>query len=355
VNTSKQMKMHDARFLAQQIVFGPMTFQAVRCMLAFGLLQAVDEASPGGAALDTLISKCARSRYAISTLLEVGVCAGIFELRDGRYHATKVGQCFLYDSMTRVNADFVHDVCYQGMFYLRESFENGLPEGLRVFGDWPTVYAGLSSLPPEVQQSWFAFDHFYSDHAFNDVIKIIMSKNPGRVVDIGCNTGKFETAFIGAGFRGEMILADLPQQLRIAEDNMKQNGYERHCVFYPVDVLDDSSVLPAAPDAVLMSQFLDCFSEEQIVSILRKAAAVMTDNSRLYILEPFWDNHAFAIARHTLTHTSLYFTAIANGKSKMYSVDEMKACADRAGLMVENIYENIGSHEHTLLECVKKI
>ena len=37
-------------------------------------------------------------------------------------------------------------------------------------------------------------------------------------------------------------------------------------------------------DAVWMSQFLDCFSEEQIVSILRRAAKVMDSGSRLYIM-----------------------------------------------------------------------
>ena len=36
-------------------------------------------------------------------------------------------------------------------------------------------------------------------------------------------------------------------------------------------------------DVIWMSQFLDCFSEEEVTSICRRAAQSMDDNSRLYI------------------------------------------------------------------------
>ena len=62
--------------------------------------------------------------------------------------------------------DFVHDVCYKGLFHLEESIETGKPAGLKELGDWPTVYEGLSQLPPDIQKSWFAFDHFFSDMLF---------------------------------------------------------------------------------------------------------------------------------------------------------------------------------------------
>lgn len=39
----------------------------------------------------------------------------------------------------------------------------GLPAGLAEHGPWRTVYEGLSALPSDVKEAWFAFDHFYSD------------------------------------------------------------------------------------------------------------------------------------------------------------------------------------------------
>ncbi|MDR0953532.1 MAG: methyltransferase domain-containing protein [Elusimicrobiota bacterium] len=349
---SKKMKMVDAKSLAQRIAFAPLTFQAVRAMLEFGLIKIIDDAT-GGLTLQEIEAKCPQTHYTISTLLEVGLFTDIFELEDGRYKTTKIAQCFLYDTMTKVNMNFVQDVCYQGGFYLKESFENAKPQGLKVFGNWPTVYEGLSSLPEKVKESWFAFDHFYSDNAFVDVIKIILAKNPKSVFDIGCNTGKFEKAFFASGYSGVLTLIDLPQQLAVAKENMIKNGYEAKCIFYPADVLKAQTKLPPNPDAVLMSQFLDCFSAAQIVSIIKKAASVMGPNSRLYILEPFWDKQRFEAAKLSLTHTSLYFTAIANGVSKMYCSAEMTSFVEAGGLKVIKTHDNIGAHEYTLLECAK--
>ncbi|WP_428898326.1 Methyltransferase domain-containing protein [Parelusimicrobium proximum] len=347
---SKNMKMTDAKSLAQRIAFAPLTFQAVRAMLELGILKAVDD-SEGGADVKEIMEKTAQNYYTVTTLLEVGLFTDIFEEKDGRYTATKVAQCFLYDEMTKVNTDFVHDVCYEGGYYLKESFEKGKPEGLKVFGPWKTVYEGLSKLPERVQKSWFAFDHFYSDNAFADVIKIINSRSPKRVFDVGCNTGKFELAFLSSGFKGEMVLLDLPGQLSKAEQNLKAAGHGAQCTFCPVDVLKEETKFPGNADGILMSQFLDCFSREEIISILKKGARSMHADSRLYILEPFWDDQRFSAAKLSLTHTSLYFTCIANGNSKMYSAGEMEDCVRQAGLEIAASHKNIGSHEYTLLEC----
>ena len=43
-----------------------------------------------------------------------------------------------------------------------------------------------------------------------------------------------------------------------------------------------------------------------------------------------------------LTMTSLYFTAMANGNSKMYHTEDMQSCIQRAGLYVETIHDHLG-------------
>ncbi len=349
----KKMKMVEAKSLAQKIAFAPFSFQAIKTMVDLGILKLIDESLPDGISVEDIEKKLNLNHYTVSTLLEVGTFSEVVELKDNKYNITKIGQCFLYDTMTKVNFNFVNDVCYQGMFYLKDSFVNSKPEGLKCFGNWKTIYEGLSSLPEDVKKSWFDFDHFYSDNSFEQVIKIILESNPKRVFDIGCNTGKFETAMFKNGYTGKMVMIDLQKQLDMAKQNMEKINKVKHCEFFPTNILDASLGLPNNPDVVLMSQFLDCFSLEEIVSILKKVKNVMLSETKVFILEPFWDKQKFEAAKLSLTHISLYFTALANGNSKMYSCNEMLECINKAGLRLSKKHENIGPFEYTLLECSK--
>ena len=99
-----------------------------------------------------------------------------------------------------------------------------------------------------------------------------------------------------------------------------------------------------------MSQFLDCFSMEEIVGILKRSAKVMTDQTRIYIMETLWDRQRFEPAAFCLTMTSLYFTAIANGNSKMYNTEDLEQCIKSAGLEIEQIHDHLGQG-HSIVVC----
>jgi hypothetical protein len=102
-----------------------------------------------------------------------------------------------------------------------------------------------------------------------------------------------------------------------------------------------------------MSQFLDCFSDQQIITILKRCADSMTVTDRVFILEPFWDRQRFKVSAFSLQMTSLYFTNIANGNSQMYHSDVFAGFVDAAGLETESMHDGIGIC-HTLLVCRKK-
>lgn len=48
--------------------------------------------------------------------------------------------------------------------------------------------------------------------------------------------------------------------------------------------------------------------------------------------------------------TSLYFTAMANGNSKMYHSDDMISIINKAGLEIETIHDGLGQG-HSILVC----
>ncbi|MCK6650025.1 MAG: class I SAM-dependent methyltransferase, partial [Bacteroidia bacterium] len=266
---------------------------------------------------------------------------------------TKTGLFILNDNMTRVNMDFVQDVCYKGLYNLEDSIKNEKPEGLKVFGNWKTVYEALSQLPDFVQRSWFGFDHYYSDDAFPLVLPLVFKNKPKKLLDIGGNTGKWSMACAKYDKDVHVTIVDLPGQVNMAKANIEKQGLADRISFYETNILDENNKLPKGYDAIWMSQFLDCFSEKEIVSILNRCYEAINDDGYVYILEPFWDRQRFEAAAFSLQQTSLYFTTIANGNSQMYHSEVFLTCVRAAGFEVVEQIDQIGVSQ-SLLKCRKK-
>ncbi len=339
----------EAQRLAQSIAFGPVVFQVSRLMVRFGIFEML-LASDGGMTLDEVAAASGLSRYAAQVLLESSLTTGTVLLKEGRFHTAKAGWFLLNDPMARVNTDFIHDVNYLGLFDLEAALVDGKPEGLRRFGDWPTIYEGLSSLPPEVQRSWFGFDHFYSDNSFDAALEIVFRTPPRTLLDVGGNTGRWATRCVAHSPQVQVTIMDLPQQLALMREAVRDLPGAERISGHGANLLDPAVPFPTGFDAIWMSQFLDCFSEAEVVSILTRAAASMSPASRLYIMETFWDRQRYETAAFCLAQTSIYFTALANGNSKMYYSPDMTRCVAVAGLTVEAIHDNLGLG-HSIMQC----
>lgn len=354
--TKENLSAREAQRLAEFIAFGPVIFQTARIMAKWGILEMLRN-SESGLTIEEIAEKTNISVYAAKCLLEASLCIGIVHVNDenNRFTLSKTGWFLINDPATKVNIAFNHDVNYLGWFNLEESLLNGKPEGLKTLGDWPTVYEGLSSLPKHIQDSWFGFDHFYSDNSFDQALEIVFGNKPKTLLDVGGNTGRWALRCVDFDKEVNVTILDLPQQIRMMKENIKgQKGAER-IDGLGINLLDESSEMPSDRkfEAIWMSQFLDCFSEEQIVSILRRAAKVMDKDSRLYIMETLWDRQRFEPAALCLTLTSLYFTAIANGNSKMYHSEDMERLVKEAGLEIETIHDYLGQG-HSIIVCKRK-
>lgn len=356
--TKEHLSAREAQRLAEFIAWGPVVFQASRLMVKFGILEAIRNADEG-LTRQELVELTGLSDYAVKCLLEASLCIGtvLVDKDTERYTLSKTGWFLLNDPATRVNINFNHDVNYEGWFHLEESLRNGKPEGLKHFGPWPTVYEGLSSLPKQVQDSWFGFDHFYSDSSFPEALKIIFDEHHVKsLYDVGGNTGKWALQCVGYDPDVQVTILDLPQQIKMMQDNTAGKPGAERISGYGINLLDESALFPKRDgglDAIWMSQFLDCFSMEEIIGILRRAKEAMTADTRVYIMETLWDRQRFEPAAFCLTMTSLYFTAIANGNSKMYNTEDMEYCINEAGMEVEQIHDHLGQG-HSILVVKKR-
>ncbi len=350
--TKDRMNILEAQRRAHEIAFAPITFQVARLMRKFGLFELLNE-DRRGLTFDELIERAPKlSSYAVQVLLESALTAEMVCCTDDRFVLSKLGWLLLSDPLIAVNIDFNHDVNYLGMHRMEQALLDGRPEGLRAFGNWKTIYEGLSELPDPARESWFRFDHFYSDHSFDEALEIVFARRPKRLFDVGGNTGRWAARCVDYDPDVHVTIMDLPQQLNMVRRQMADRpGFDR-IDGYAIDLLDASAPFPPDADAIWMSQFLDCFSEEEITSIVQRAAEAMTDDTRLFVMETLWDRQANDVAAFCLTQISLYFSVMANGNSKMYHSDDLIRCITAGGLEVEMIHDELKGG-HSILVCKK--
>lgn len=345
----------EAQRAAHAIAFAPIVFQVSRLMVKYGIFRMLIEAGrqePKGLTAQEIADKTGISLYGVKVLLESSLTAGTVFYDEGRYTASKIGWFLENDAMVKADIDFNHYVNYKGMYHLDEAIREGRPAGLKELGEWPTIYEGLSSLEPEIQSAWFGFDHFYSDHSFEQALPAVFESSPASILDIGGNTGRFALKCVEYNENVTVTVMDLPQQIGLLMDNIKGQPAAGRISGHPGNLLDESTVIPGGFDVVWMSQFLDCFSEEQVLSILKRVSATLKPGARVFIMENLWDRQRFEAASFDLAQTSVYFTAMANGNSKLFFSPDLESLIGRSGLKMVSMRDSLG-FGHTLIECEK--
>ncbi len=225
-----------AKEAAQWIAFGPVIFQVARVLRNSGILKLVMESDQEGMTMSKIVEEAKLPVYGVRVLLESALSIGLVIEKDNKYYITKTGFFILTDPLTKTNMDFVHDVCYKGLFSLDKSIETGKPVGLKEFGEWKTIYEGLSQLPQHVQESWFNFDHFFSDDVFEEVLPMVYKNGIKKLLDVGGNTGKWAIASAKHKPDINVTIMDLPGQLNMAKNKVGELGLNSQVFFQAANV-----------------------------------------------------------------------------------------------------------------------
>ncbi|MCB0426622.1 MAG: SAM-dependent methyltransferase [Mangrovimonas sp.] len=352
---NKTIKAIDAIQEAQKIAFAPFVFQAVIAMRKLKIMELIfNQRKKGGISAKDIAKELSISKYGVKVLLEIAESSDVvYKTEENNYFLTTIGYFLTYNETVNVNINFTQEVCYKGLFHLTEAIKTGNPEGLKELGNWATIYEGLSQLEPEQQKSWFEFDHHYSDDIFGDALQEVYKLNPKKLYDIGGNTGKFAVKCCQNNEDVNVTIFDLPGQLSKALLNAETNGLSERINGFEIDWLSKNPKIPQGADVIWMCQFLDCFSKKEILKVLNTCQAAMDANTRLIIIETYTDRQRFENARFALEATSLYFTVMANGNSKMYQASEIMKVVEKAGLEIEKDLP-LGEY-HSMFICKKAV
>lgn len=344
----KFSSQEDSRLWAQFISFAPVVFQAAKSLRNLGLLEMLDS-NESGTSYSILLEKSALSDYSLRVILDAGDSCGLLFEKENLFYITPAGRHIVHDPLTNVNMNFTGDVCYQGLAHLEDSLKNEKPEGLQVFGKWKTIYEGLTRLPAKALKSWLEFDHYFSDDAFPRALPIVCKDSPRKILDVGGNTGKFAVACAQFSPGVSITMLDHPSQLELAGERIQKHNLDSRISRVPMNLLDHSVAFPKGHDVIWMSQFLDCFSKEDIAQLFRRTHEAMNPDGTFFIMETFIDRQRYEAAKFCLDMTSLYFTCLANGNSRMYRATDFYELLEKAGfVVVEELNIRLS---HTLLKC----
>ena len=110
-----------AKEAAQWIAFAPVVFQSARVLRDTGILLELELAGKDGLTIEEVAEKLSLSVYGVRVLLESGLGIGLVEQHEDRFVITKTGYFIIHDELTNIHMNFVHDVCYEGLFSLDKS------------------------------------------------------------------------------------------------------------------------------------------------------------------------------------------------------------------------------------------
>ncbi len=353
-SSERKAKLLQAYEEAQRIAFAPFVFQACAAAKKTGLLNLLGQ-SEKPLSISEIAQGSHLSEYAVSVLIDILVSSRIVQGHENRsFSLSKVGQCLIYDKMTEVNFDFADAVNYRALSHAQEALETGNPSGLWEFNpSWQTIYPHLKELPEQTRKAWFAFDHFHSDSAYQAALDILKARDVKYFADIGGNTGRFTAKALKTWPLARGCIVDLPEQISLMRGNEEIAQLQPRIDAAPIDWLipEAKPEIHAKVDLVWMSQFLDCFSPKEAISILKRVKAIAhRDNALIAILEPVVDHQRNDAATLSVACSSLYFSCLANGNSKFFTTDELKSIIDEAGLIIEEVHEPLGVG-HSLYVC----
>ena len=352
--TQRKIEILQAFEKAQSIAFAPFVFQAVAAAKDCGLLQALGE-SDSPLPVSALAQKVALSEYAVTVLCDILESSEVIERDENHaYRLSRVGQCLIYDQMTEVNFDFSNLVNYAPLKHTLKALQSGKPAGLKEYDEtWTTIYPHLKDLPQKSRRAWFAFDHFHSDSAYQAALNILKDRQVRYFVDIGGNTGRFTKKALATWQDSRACIVDLPEQIGLMRQNTNLKSLQNRIDTVPINWLDPDAqpLIKEKVDLIWMSQFLDCFSRAEAVSILKRVKNLARQNgATVAILEPLVDHQRNRAATLSIACSSLYFSCLANGNSKFFSSEELKGIIDESGLTIKSISEPIGVG-HSLYLC----
>ena len=310
---------------AQKLAFAPIAFQASVALKRLGILEAVEAAKDDGAAAAEIARSSQLPVYGVRVLLDMGLS------HRARLAARRSLRARQGRPLRAERRDDARQLGFRGRCLLRRDelaartpSSNARRRASRASAIGRRCIKGLTRLPEPSRTSWLKFDHFYSSNAFAAALRARLRGQAAAPARHRRQHGP-----LGHGVRGarparrshdrrstrpsaadERAARRQPARRTHSRDGRRPARRDGHAPGGRRRDLDESVprlLLGAASDA----------------DTPRSRPKPWLPECSLFVLELLCDRQRYDAATYSVNATSLYFTCIANGVSRMYRSEDL--------------------------------
>jgi ubiquinone/menaquinone biosynthesis C-methylase UbiE len=300
----------------KRLMLGFSAFQTLVCGFKLKLFQTLAD-SPG-CTRDEAAHALGISRHSARVLLLACCTYELTTRREGRYYNTSMSSQFLTDKSVfpiETFTKYCDVVQYRAFQFLGESLQNESNVGLQtVPGSGASLYKRLAQSPE--LESCFQDAMAPRDRSARTLLFDAPEfKEVDHLLDVGGGPGLVAALLMKDHSDLKVTLFDLPSVCDSAAAHCKAQGLERFTP-NPGDLFADP--FPTHCDAILFSHVLEIFSEEEIVTLLRKGFNALPKGGKLFVYGMACDDNESGA--DMAAWGSLYFMVLARGQGMMYPV-----------------------------------
>ncbi len=344
LETTEKQKMTKEKF--ELIAGGHAAFQLFWAGIDLGLFNLLSKKP--GLTEDEVRQELELQRKPVRILIAGLVTLGLIERSGDSLRNCELVEKYLVDgkpnSMSPIFAWQAH-IVYPGLVDLTQSMRQNTNIGLRRFeGAGETLYQRLAATPAMEK----VFQDAMSSLTLNTNPGMLKSFNFGEltnVLDVGGGAATNAISMVKAfpGLRATVF--DMPSVCRMARENIRKNKLEDQVSVIEGDFLSDP--FPSGIDGVMFNHILVIWSEERILSLLKKSYAALPKGGAVFIHNMMAGD--MDEGPMSPVFGSLYFLAIATGEGMLYRWKDYTALLKQAGFGKIERVENLPLHHGLLI------
>ncbi|MCC7402867.1 MAG: methyltransferase domain-containing protein [Bdellovibrionales bacterium] len=311
------------------LVFGGhIFFETLRTAVRLGLFDCLE--SEPKITRQQLAQRLGLAEQPVRILLLGLTASGLIRKRGTGYRNTRVARMLLTAQSplsVRSYIELQHRLIYRGVYWLLDSVRNSSNCGLKeLSGNEPTLYQRLAH-HPDLEGVFQQAMQELSNHANRELAEHLDLKSVHHLVDVGGGDATNAIALAKRWPHLQVSVFDSPSVSLIAEQNVRQQGFEAQVKITPGDCFGDP--FPSSADALLFCHFFTIWGEQRDRQLLAKCYASLPKGGRVIIFNMMQRNDERGPLSAAIG--SPYFLSIATGAGMLYTWKEYQQWMREAG------------------------